>query len=270
MTQKILGKPPIPLHGRECHVWRIPLLAQDDNCGHLQQYLSADEKSRADKFLLPAPRRQYVLTRCALRVLLGGYLGRSPADITLTFNSFGKPGLPPPFAEWHFNVSHSGQQGLIAITRAGTVGVDIEQPKALKDLLGLAKMIFCPDDLLTWQTLPENSREAAFYQAWTRKEALAKALGYGLSTDIKALRVGFGSHDAQALDTAPTLGFSHPYCLTPLAAEDGYAAALAVCAQDVEISYFAFKCSNHSPSLISMSREFGEDKLMSDNFTRQG
>lgn len=246
MTLKILGTSSPAMSNRECHVWRIPLPGPEENFPHSSEYLSADEKRRADKFLLPAPRRQFVLTRSALRALLGGYLGISPWDIPFAFNRFGKPSLPPPFAEWHFNVSHSGQQGLIAITRAGAVGVDIEQYKALKDLAGLAKMIFCPDDMLLWQALPRMRQEPAFYQAWTGKEALAKALGHGLSTDIRELRVGFGGDNEARMVLTP--GQAQPWHLTPVDGGAGYAGSLALANRDIDISYFAFKWSNLGPA----------------------
>lgn len=241
MTLKILETLPPAMHGRECHIWRIPLTAPEDTFPHSTKYLSDDEKRRADKFLLPPPRRQFVLVRSALRALLGAYLGIPPGKIPFVFNLFGKPCLPPPFAEWSFNVSHSGQQGLIAITRAGDVGVDIEQRKALQDLAGLANMIFSPEDMRVWEALPHAEQTTAFYRAWTRKEALAKALGYGLSADLRALHVSFcDSKEARVLDIDPALGPAHLWHLTPVDDEAGYDGALAVRGRDIEISCCVF------------------------------
>lgn len=241
MPAEELEIPGQKLHAQECHLWHISLAPPDESHPIRTEYLSDEEKTRAAKFLLPAPRRQFVTTRNILRALLGAYLNTHPARIPFALNPFGKPSLPAPFAELRFNVSHSGQQALIAITRAGEVGVDIEQQRGGSDIFGLAKMIFCPEDLEIWLELPSLEQRPAFYNAWSRKEALSKALGFGLSVDPKELRVNFNAGDrARILEMDQALGLANQWQLIQIDRLRGYSAALAINAQDIEVKHLTF------------------------------
>jgi len=241
MPAEELEIPGQKLHAQECHLWHIPLVPPDENNPVRMEYLSDEEKTRAAKFLLPAPRHQFVTTRSVLRALLGTYLKTHPARIPFAFNTFGKPFLPAPLAELRFNVSHSGQQALIAITKAGEVGVDIEQQRGDNDILGLAKMIFCPEDLQVWLELPPLEQRPAFYDAWSRKEALSKALGFGLSVDLKVLRVNFNAGDrARILEMDQALGLANQWQLKQIDRLCGYSAALAINVQDIEVKHLTF------------------------------
>src|SRR3954463_3524068 len=106
----------------ESHVWSVALDAQPASVGAA---LSEDELLRAARFKVEDGRRNFVATRGALRILLGRYLDEDPAAIRFTASKNGKPGLVHPSMPL-FNVSHSGDAGLIAIARAD-VGVDIEE-----------------------------------------------------------------------------------------------------------------------------------------------
>jgi 4'-phosphopantetheinyl transferase len=203
--------------------------------------LSKEEKKRAEKFLRAEARRQFVITRHALRSLLGTYLNTIPETIPLQTNQFGKPVLPASFASLHFNVSHSGQRGLIAITRQGDVGVDIEQHRKIEDIQGMARMIFCPADLNAWRELPASEQAPAFYRAWTGKEAMAKASGYGLTIDLKELCVDFtDGAQAQELEMKAPPGTTHHWHLAQVNVASGYYAALAIRGRAPEATHFTF------------------------------
>ncbi len=240
-TQQELQMRVPQLHQHECHLWHISLCTPDMAHSLPTECLSDEEKTRAAKFLRPEARQQFVMTRHALRSLLGAYLNTTPEKIPLQANQFGKPSLPVSFASLYFNVTHSGQRGLIAITRQGEVGVDIEQQRKMKDLLGMASMIFCPEDLRVWQELPVAEQMPAFYRAWTGKEAMAKALGCGLTIDLKGLRVDF-THEAQTqfleMDFPP--GTIHHWHLAQRNVVPGYCAALAIRGSPLETIDLAF------------------------------
>ena len=82
--------------GGNCDVWRVSLLQAPQDLAALDTVLSPQERERASAFLLPAPRRQFVVARAALRILLGRYLGVAPSACGFTLNAHGKPSLHPP------------------------------------------------------------------------------------------------------------------------------------------------------------------------------
>lgn len=144
----------------------------------LREHLDHGERTRADRFLHAADRSRSILGRGLARVALGGVMGVAPARLEFSANEHGKPevlGGPP------FNVSHSGDVVLVALASAGRIGVDVELARDLRDLEALARGTFREEEVAAVVTTPPHLRKAAFYRVWTRKEALLKALGVGLT-----------------------------------------------------------------------------------------
>jgi len=176
------------------HVWRVDLVAAVRHYEAARQLLAADELVKADCYTFEAPRRTYVAGRAALRRLLGRYLELEPAALRFVYGDQGKPALDGP-ATLSFNLSHSDAVALIAVTKASRVGVDVEHVHPLRDLDAVAAVCFSPRELAAFAAMPPGARLSAFYNCWTRKEALLKALGGGLALPLKSFSV---SLDARA------------------------------------------------------------------------
>ena len=86
-----------------------------------------------------------------------------------------------------FSLSHSANTALIAVTARGRIGADVEDA-APSDGLGIARRWFEPEEVAWLETLSEPQRSASFVACWTAKEAYLKALGLGLSGDLRACR----------------------------------------------------------------------------------
>jgi 4'-phosphopantetheinyl transferase len=151
-----------------CDVWSVALSQAPQDLAELEAGLSAAERERAEAFLLPAPRRQFVIARSTLRTLLGRYLGVSPSACNFGFNAHGKPTLKPP-SQLRFNVSHSSDIVLIAITKAVDIGVDVEVHRHVVNLDSLAASILCATDHAQWRTAAATDGPATFYRIWTCK-----------------------------------------------------------------------------------------------------
>jgi 4'-phosphopantetheinyl transferase len=157
-------------------VWRIAL----DAVPARDEVLSAGERERAARLRIESKRRQYRVARSALRVLLGRYLDRDPACLELRFGDNGKPELPA--SGFSFNLSHSGELALLAVTRADVrLGIDVEQMVVERAHDRLARRFFSTEEADRYAALAAPERAAAFYRLWTRKEAYLKAWGTGLS-----------------------------------------------------------------------------------------
>jgi 4'-phosphopantetheinyl transferase len=116
----------------------------------------------------------------ALRDILAVYLETSPAAVRLVDGAHGKPELAGD--ELHFNLSHSGDVGLVAVSRERAVGVDVERIDPRRDVLALAERALGAEGAASVRAAPAADRAAVFHRAWARREAVAKCAGTGLST----------------------------------------------------------------------------------------
>lgn len=176
--------------GEVCEVTlvRLSLTATDSECRQLAALLAAEEQERAGR-RLPDVRRRAVVSRGRLRQLLGRLLALPPQAVPLATNPHGKPVLSGRHADAiTFNVSHSGDEGLIAVTRQVPVGIDLEIVKPTQDAAWarlMAGTIFAAEELAHWQTLPEHQTAAAVLDAWVAKEAVFKAAGTGIGDRLR-------------------------------------------------------------------------------------
>jgi 4'-phosphopantetheinyl transferase len=153
---------------------------------------SADERSRAERFLFGEDRRRFLAAHHALRHVLGRALGREPGALAFEADAQGKPRLlAAPGLE--FNLSHSVHECLIGTSTRRPIGVDVEVMQPVVDADALARRHFTPSELEQWERAPAASRERVFLQGWTRKEACLKAVGVGLSAQPRRIEVGCDS-----------------------------------------------------------------------------
>ena len=185
----------------EIHVWRVSL-AQTESClQSLQQTLSTDERAKADRFVFPKDRSQFIVSRGALRAILSRYLNISSHILRFDYNPYGKPSLIVTQGgnTLRFNLSHSRGLALIAITKNRDIGVDIEGINPNFYCLEIAEKFFSPLENSVLRSLPEHLQPTAFFTCWTRKEAYIKAVGKGLSIPLNQFDVSLAPGEPAAL-----------------------------------------------------------------------
>jgi 4'-phosphopantetheinyl transferase len=79
---------------------------------------------------------------------------------------------------------------LIAVAEDRSVGVDIEVQRPMNDLFGVALNVATAREAGLLKQLPTGQVHSAFFDLWTRKEALLKALGQGFLVDPREIEVG--------------------------------------------------------------------------------
>lgn len=172
-------------------VVHVDLTPHEDREATASAWLDLSERSRTGRFQHAAARRRFVLCRAALRSLLCAHLGCENAELSFASAEGGKPfalvdGEP---VDVGFNVSHSGRHGLIALA-AGRVGVDVEEYSPRRDLNRLATAVFGPNEQADFAAAADDhDRIRVFYRLWTLKEAVAKALGVGLSFGVSRFEI---------------------------------------------------------------------------------
>jgi 4'-phosphopantetheinyl transferase len=146
----------------------------------------------------------------------------TPQSIRLSIGPSGKPCLPASGdgGTIHFNVSHSEDIALIALSREREVGVDVERVRWLIELDGIAAREFAPAERRALLRATSTERLALFYRYWTLKEAHVKAEGVGL-------RAALDTVDVSAVTESPVVVRSG-WTARTLMCEPGYAAALVV------------------------------------------
>lgn len=187
-----MGTPTAAPAADEVQVWRAELRPSAERLRELAATLAADERERAARFHFPEHRERFIAGRGLLRELLGQILDRPAAALRFIQGPHGKPLLAgeDAAAELCFNLSHAGDQVLYAVARRA-VGVDLEIVERTVNYSGVAERICTPREWVAFQALPAERARAAFFVCWTRKEAVAKALGAGLASGLQTLDACF-------------------------------------------------------------------------------
>lgn len=192
--------------------------------------------------LLPAAERAYllrdrdaarrelrVLVRAALREWLAGLIGVAPADVPLRHAAAGRLEVAAPEGGWSVGVSVRGRIGVIAMGPAaeGEVGIDLERVDPTFTLAGLGAPAVTAAERARLDVLSAAERRGAFFRLWTRKEAVAKALGLGAAAFDGGLDLS-GLAPAET-ETWLTLRAGGRDCrVRDVMVEPGYTAAVAV------------------------------------------
>jgi 4'-phosphopantetheinyl transferase len=140
------------------------------------------------RFRFERDQRRYLVSHANLRRLLAQYAGCAPQELAFGVNEFGKPSLRNvPGEPLHFNLSHSDDVGLLAVTRVGELGADVERIRAIEP--EVAEAHFSRRELAELKALSGAVWLGGFFRCWTRKEAILKAEGCGLNLPLGAFDV---------------------------------------------------------------------------------
>jgi 4'-phosphopantetheinyl transferase len=211
----------LPGRGR-IDLWQITL---DSGSADLSSaaLLSDEERQRAARFATDGLRRRWTCARSGLRQVLSAYAGMAPQALAFVAASDGKLGLAAGHgpAALRFNLSHSDDLALCAVTAGAEIGVDVEHMRALDDGDALAATIMTAAELDDFRDQPAAERSRLFFRSWTMKEALAKAIGVGLGLSFDRIEVGFAAEATIACA-------GRTWHLRALACPAGFAGAVAL------------------------------------------
>ena len=200
-------------------MWQVGLDPPAANVAALADLLSPDEHARAARLRAAERRRRFVVARGVLRTILGRYLGLDSTTLRFDYGPHGKPTLTT--APLRFNVSHSHDLALVAVTREREVGIDVERVRDTVEVARLAARFFSSAEQALLAALPPADRPGAFFRLWTCKEAYLKATGEGVSRALATL-------DMTGPQVLVRGTVDDRFTLYGLRPDPGYAAALAV------------------------------------------
>ncbi len=198
-------------------------------------WLSGAELARRERFVHSPARRQFTICRAYVRLLLTQRLGCHRRELDFSLGQFGKPSalVRGGLAPLEFNVSHSGSHGLIALSTARPIGIDLEEKRPGLAFLDISESVFSNEERALLRGRSAEQVMRLFYRVWTLKEAVIKSVGRGFSLDPKTfalpLQLLRGGGEA-SLDLRTGTSASRPQRLRLYALPDvgPAAAALAV------------------------------------------
>ncbi len=197
-----------------------------------EKHLSLEERQRANRFHFENDQRSFIIYHSCKRLILSRYLNKNPKEIEIFLQEKGKPFLRNESIT--FNLSHTKEMAILAVTNGVGIGVDIEKIKPTSGYLEIAKRFFHPDEYSYLLNISETHlQRQQFFIIWTAKEAILKATGEGIAAGLNSFSV------QQNLSNAGEL--LHTYrdniAVMQLKAPDDYVATLALVGEKMPLIY---------------------------------
>lgn len=234
----------IRLKENEVHTWRLYHDQVNYPINNLKNLLAPDELKRSQKFRFTEHQNRFIISWALLRLILEIYLKTKASLIHFQYNPYGKPFLSNKSKGEciKFNMSHSGNISLYAVTRNREIGIDVEFIKSDIDELEIAKHFFSPHEIGELLQVPSQLRKKAFFDCWTRKEAFIKARGEGLSIPLDSFDVSLApGQPARLMSTRSDKSEISKWFLKELYPGPGYAGALVVEGTPSKIQYWQWR-----------------------------
>ncbi len=183
--------------------------------------LPENELQRIDGFRRTLDAERSALARIIVRLSIGSWLGISPIEVPLIMSATGRPeSLSGHSISW----AHTDDLVTVAFAASGSIGVDVEAMRTMNDLPQLAHTFCHASEYTALMECPEERRESLFYRLWTRKEALGKALGIGVTEPD---RLGFVIDELGEPRIPCSTGDGVAWWVEEYACGDGYCGAIA-------------------------------------------
>lgn len=232
ITWLLPGFVPALMQG-EVQVWRVGVPEHGVKTESNLDLLSAAEKDRASRFAQHEDAQRYIAGHCALRRLLSSHTGIATHQLVFTKNEFGKPALGhhQNTANIHFNLSHSGQYVIIALSKH-PVGVDLEYVKNDFNFRSLLPHYFTTAEAQYITASP--SPVEVFFRSWTLKEALGKGLGAGITENMQNLPSLLGINRSNGLLV------TNDWKVKTFGVDDGHVGSVAMSSNIEDLEFFDF------------------------------
>ncbi len=245
-SAKLVAQLPVvtcaPALQNDCVIYAISEQESPVNLDVLYPVLSNDEKQQLAAFRINKHAKLWGYTHAWLRLILEHHTQVAASQLCFAKNAYGKPYISNNVSNNisnndgnkvatfpQFNISHSEQRALIAVSKHVDIGVDIEFAKPYIQTTKLAKHYFSNDETQAIQSLRSDEQQAAFFTCWSRKEAFIKAMGLGLSMPLSDFSVSVEpTKPAQLLRVNYQNEHPSNWCLHHIEVPSGYFAAVAL------------------------------------------
>jgi len=183
--------PDVKPSSREIHMW---CLSQDDNDRNVEasrEWLDPSEEARAALFTFTRDRHRFIVRHAFVRGVIALYIGIPPVAVTFDVEDGGKPRCTADKAP-DFSVSTVGNESLLAISTT-PIGVDIGIMADFTNESAMARRWLSAKERSRLGAVRADDRGRALVTALVRKEAVLKAVGCGLATDLSLVDTGLAT-----------------------------------------------------------------------------
>ena len=215
------------LEKNEIHIW-LADFSRFENIDSYRAFLSYDEFDQLRHLHESFRKALPFLSRALLRNTLSRYHDRSPRQWEFRLGTYGKPEIANFEMPFFFNVSHSAQLAVCAVTQIGRVGVDLERTDRVCAAERIAQRFFDLPEVAMLLQLTGESRQKRFFELWTLKEAYLKAKGVGLRQPLNSMRFFLQSDGSIAIQFNEGFEDSSCWMFSLLEPQLHYQLALAV------------------------------------------
>jgi 4'-phosphopantetheinyl transferase len=184
----------------EIHLWAFELDADATLLAQCRDTLSPQEKARADRFVFAVDVERYTLAHAVTRHVLAHYANLAPSVLDFSAGAAGKPSVSGPACAAHlsFNLSHSHERALLAVSAQRELGVDLEKIRPDVSGLEISEQYFSGAECAVIGSAPAQDVPRAFFRHWVAKEAVLKAQGVGLGFELHRFSVLFNADGMSA------------------------------------------------------------------------
>jgi len=134
--------------------------------------ISFEEREKINQYKHWQDWQRAILGSTLLRWMLKTFLNLG--EVKISRNEKGRPYLLEVDKNWNvdFNLSHSGEWIVAAITKNSSVGVDVEKIEELNE--DILPFVLSEKELMTIKRLSKYEQTKKFYELWTIKESIYK------------------------------------------------------------------------------------------------
>jgi 4'-phosphopantetheinyl transferase len=144
--------------------------------------------------------------------VLADKLGISPHEVNIQLQPTGKPFVQGNKAVY-FNLSHSADVIVLAVTEEGEIGVDVERVDREFDWMRVDSVL-APSEI-EWiqgnERIDPSTVYQRFFQIWTLKESYIKCTGEGMSRHLKKLNFHVLAEHIEFLDSTRDIQKAEEY-----------------------------------------------------------
>lgn len=172
-------------------VWIIPLNTAFNT--DLFALLSQNEKEKFAQLSQTNLQNNYLITHATTRIILSQYLNLPPCQIKIVTKTNRKPIVSDSAtrARLDFNLTHSKNLCLLAISLTDIIGIDLEYKRKINNCLALAKRFFTNEEHKMLAAYDNLLRNDIFLRIWTAKEAVLKGADLGIAGNLDQFTVNF-------------------------------------------------------------------------------
>ena len=189
--QKNIITEKLVLSKNEIHLWTVKPqdllqgLESDLLKQKYQSLLTDDETVKQQRYKFEKDRHDALITRAFIRDLLSYYADIAPSDWRFDKGEKDKPEIVNPPLPLRFNLSHTKNLIICAVTLIDDIGCDVENTTRSNDVLAVADRYFSPSETQELFSQPLEQQRQRFFDYWTLKESYIKAWGLGLAIPLK-------------------------------------------------------------------------------------